>query len=108
MRRLAAEWPDEEIAKQVVSQLSWGHNVRLLQKVKDPAERIWYERQTFEQGWSRSALEMQVDSGLYRREGAAVTNFKRTLPHPDSDLAQQTLKDPYNFEFLTVAGPARE
>jgi predicted nuclease of restriction endonuclease-like (RecB) superfamily len=85
-----------------------GHNVLLIEKVKDPAERIWYARKAIEHGWSRSILDHQIDSGLHRRQGKAITNFERTLPPPESDLAQQTLKDPYNFDFLTLAEDAHE
>jgi predicted nuclease of restriction endonuclease-like (RecB) superfamily len=76
--------------------------------VKDPQERLWYVQQTIENGWSRTILEMQIESGLYRRQSAAVTNFHATLPAPQSDLAQQIIKDPYNFDFLTLATEARE
>ncbi len=108
MRGLAEAWPDEEIVKQVVSQIPWGHNVRLLQKVKNTDERLWYAKAAFEHGWSRNILEMQIDSGLYGRQGKAVTNFSRTLPAAESDLAQQTVKDPYNFDFLMLGDEAQE
>jgi predicted nuclease of restriction endonuclease-like (RecB) superfamily len=94
--------------QQLVAQIPWGHNVRLLDSVKDPAEREWYVRKTVEHGWSRAVLELQVESGLYRRQGKSATNFTRTLPPPQSDLAGQVLKDPYNFDFLTLADDARE
>lgn len=74
------------------------HNVLLIEKVKNPAERLWYAHQALEHGWSRAILDHQIDSGLYRRQGKAVTNFTRTLPPPQSDLAGQVLKDPYNFD----------
>jgi predicted nuclease of restriction endonuclease-like (RecB) superfamily len=80
----------------------------LLDKLKDPAERLWYAEQTVVQGWSRAVLTHQIDSDLYRRAGAAVTNFSVTLPAPDSDLVQQLLKDPYNFDFLTLGPDAHE
>ena len=108
MRSLAQTWPEEAIVKQLVSQLPWGHNIRLIQKVKDPIQREWYARACVDQGWSRNVLEMQVESGLYSRQGAAGSNFERTLPQPQSDLAQETLKDPYSFEFLTTADLAHE
>lgn len=108
MRAFAEAWPDEGIVQQLVAQLPWGHNVRLLDKVKDPDQRPWYARATIEHGWSRSALVLQIDSGLHERGGAAVTNFRCTLPQPDSDLAQQVVKDPYNFEFLAVSDDLQE
>jgi predicted nuclease of restriction endonuclease-like (RecB) superfamily len=88
--------------------LPWGHNVLLIEKVKDRAERIWYGQKAIEHGWSRSVLDHQIDSGLHRRQGKALTNFERTLPPLQSDLAQQTLKDPYCFDFLTLAEDAHE
>jgi predicted nuclease of restriction endonuclease-like (RecB) superfamily len=91
-----------------VAEIPWGHNALLIQKLKDPAERLWYARKTIEHGWSRSILDHQIDSGVYRRQGKAVTNFERTLPPAQSDLAQQVLKDPYNFDFLTLGEDARE
>jgi predicted nuclease of restriction endonuclease-like (RecB) superfamily len=108
MRALAEAWPDEAIVQQAVAQIPWSHNVRILDLVKQPQERLWYVQQTIENGWSRTILEMQIESGLYRRQGAAVTNFHATLPAPQSDLAQQIIKDPYNFDFLTLATEARE
>jgi predicted nuclease of restriction endonuclease-like (RecB) superfamily len=85
-------------------QLPWGHHVRILDNVKDPAEREWYIRQTIQNGWSRNVLVHQIGGDLYRRQGKALTNFSRTLPEPQSELAQQLIKDPYNFDFLTL-GP---
>jgi len=108
MRAFAEAWPDEAIVQQLVAQLPWGHNVRLLDKVQDPAERAWYVEQAIQNGWSRNILVMQIESGLYRRQGKAQTNFARTLPSLQSDLAQQLLKDPYNFDFLTLSREAHE
>jgi len=79
----------------------WWHQVVLLQRLKDPAQRAWYARAAVEGGWSRAVLLVQIDTRLHEREGAAITNFARTLPPARSDLAQQTLKDPYVFDFLT-------
>jgi len=108
MRALAIAWPDEQIVQQLVAQIPWGHNVRLLDMTKAQAEREWYIRKTIENGWSRSVLEHWIESGLYERQGKASTNFDRTLPAPQSDLARETLKDPYKFEFLTLAEEAAE
>jgi predicted nuclease of restriction endonuclease-like (RecB) superfamily len=108
MRALAEAWPDEAIVQQAVAQLPWGHNVRLLDHVKNREERLWYIRQAIEHGWSRNVLVIHIESGLYRRQGKAVTNFQATLPPPQSDLAQQLLKDPYNFDFLTLTTEAHE
>lgn len=108
MRDLARAWPEGSIGQQLVAQIPWGHNIRLLQKVKDHTEREWYARACIEHGWSRNVLEMQIETGLYLRRGGASSNFERTLPAPQSDLARETLKDPYNFEFLEVADDAHE
>ena len=108
MRLFAEAWPDETMMQQVAAQIPWGHNVRLLDRVPDAETRLWYVRQTIENGWSRSILEMQIQSKLHERQGKAVANFERTLPAPLSDLAQQLLKDPYNFDFLTLHDAAVE
>jgi predicted nuclease of restriction endonuclease-like (RecB) superfamily len=108
MRAFAEAYPDKQIVQQVVGQIPWGHNVRILDAVKDPTERLWYVRQTTAYGWSRAVLEMQIESGLYQRQGSAVTNFEKTLPKPQSDLAQQLLKDPYHFDFFTLGQEAQE
>lgn len=108
MRTFAEAWPDESIVQQAVAQLPWGHNVRLLDYVKDSQERLWYIEQAIRNGWSRNVLVIQIESGLYKRQGTATTNFPSTLPAPESDLAQQLLKDPYNFDFLTLAKEAQE
>ena len=108
MRALAEAWPEESIVQQAAAQLPWFHNCVLLDKVKTRPERLWYIQQAIQNGWSRNVLVMQIDSGLYRRQGKALTNFQATLPQPQSDLAQQLLKDPYNFDFLTLATEAQE
>ena len=108
MRRLAEFYPDEAIAQQVVAQIPWGHNMRILDKVKDHDQRLWYIQKTIQNGWSRNILEMQIETDLYHRQGKAISNFDQTLPALQSDLARQTLKDPYNFEFLGIAEDALE
>lgn len=101
--------PDDfAIVQQLVAQLPWGHNVILLDKVKDISARLWYMRRTIEHGWSRNVLALQIKSAAHARAGKAVHNFNRTLPPPQSDLAEQALKDPYIFDFLTLAEPFRE
>jgi predicted nuclease of restriction endonuclease-like (RecB) superfamily len=104
MRAFAEAYPDEEFVQQVVAQLPWGHQVRILDSVKDPDQREWYVRQASENGWSRNVLVHQIESKLFERQGHALTNFDRTLPRPQSDLAQELLKDPYHFDFLSL-GP---
>ena len=108
MKALAEAWPDAAIVQQLVALLPWGHHTVLLDRLKKPAEREWYLRTAIEYGWSRNVLALQIKSDLYKREGKALTNFSRALPPADSDLAQQILKDPYNFDFLTVSKRAHE
>ncbi len=108
--RIRSFYVEYQIVPQAVGQfedlpifkIPWGHNVVLIEKVKDLKIRLWYAQKTIENGWSRSVLEMWIKSDLYRRDGKAITNFKRTLPMPQSDMAQQSLKDPYIFDFLTL------
>jgi predicted nuclease of restriction endonuclease-like (RecB) superfamily len=108
MRKFAEAWPDEQFVQQLVAQLPWGHNVRILDHLKTREEREWYIRKALEHGWSRDILEMQIESRLYLRQGKAISNFDITLPPLLSDLAQQTLKDPYIFDFLSVGDEAHE
>jgi predicted nuclease of restriction endonuclease-like (RecB) superfamily len=108
MKAFADAWPDELIVQQAAAQLPWFHNCILLDKVKDPAERRWYIQAAIENGWSRNMLVAHIESKLFHRQGKSITNFERTLPSPQSDLAQQLLKDPYNFDFLTLSQDAHE
>jgi predicted nuclease of restriction endonuclease-like (RecB) superfamily len=91
-----------------IFRIPWGHNVIILTKIKDEARRLWYVEQTLVNGWSRDSLEDCIKSNLVKRQGQAVTNFVEKLPAPQSRLAQETLKDPYNFEFLSLAHGYRE
>jgi predicted nuclease of restriction endonuclease-like (RecB) superfamily len=108
MRAFADAWPEESIVQQLVAQIPWGHCVRLLDYVKNRSEREWYIRKTIENGRSRNVLVHWIESDLYERQGKAPTNFDKTLPPPQSDLARETLKDPYKFEFLSLAADAEE
>jgi predicted nuclease of restriction endonuclease-like (RecB) superfamily len=91
-----------------IFQVPWAHNVLLLEKVKDPDARAWYMQKTIEHAWSRNILAFHIDQGDYERKGQAVSNYHTTLPSPQSDLAQELLKDPYIFDFLGIADTARE
>jgi predicted nuclease of restriction endonuclease-like (RecB) superfamily len=91
-----------------MASLPWGHNLLLLHKLAKPADRIWYAGKAVEHGWSRNVLALQIEAGLHRRQGKAVTNFKTTLPPAQSDLAQGITKDPYLFDFLTLRDDANE
>lgn len=108
MRSFAAAYPDAEMVKQLVSQLPWGHVIRLLQRIKDAETRHWYVKASLEHGWSRNILEMQIDARAHERSGKAITNFSVTLPPAESDMAAQVFKDPYLFDFLGTADPRRE
>lgn len=108
MQQFAETWPDPQIVQQLVAQIPWGHNIALMQLLKDPAQRQWYARAAIQHGWSRNVLIHQIESRLIDRQGQASTNFDRTLPAPQSELAQQLLKDPYNFDFLSLHDAALE
>jgi predicted nuclease of restriction endonuclease-like (RecB) superfamily len=98
----------EEKTRQFFSQIPWGHHVVILKKVKKLNEAIFYIRETITNNWSRAVLQIQIESNLFARQGKAVTNFAVTLPKPQSDLAIQLLKDPYNFNFLTLEKDVQE
>lgn len=108
MRAFAAAWPDREIVQEVLAQITWTHNIALLEKVDDESARLWYAARAREAGWSRNVLAFQIESKAHQREGSAITNFDRTLPPVDSDLATQAFKDPYLFDFLGTAEPRTE
>ena len=102
MAKFAAEYPDREFVQQVVAQIPWGHNIVLLDKISNITERKWYIEKTRENGWSRNVLIHQIESGLYERQATAekISNFETRLPAPQSELAVQTMKDPYIFDFI--------
>lgn len=110
MRQFAQLYPDLLITPQAVAQLPWGHISLLISSVKDTGRREWYAQQTIKNGWSRSVLEMQIESELYERQGSnkKLSNYHQNLPAVQSDLANEILKDPYDFDFLTVGGRASE
>ena len=107
MRKFAETYADINLAA-AAAKLPWGHNMVLLDSLENNDQRLWYIQQTIENGWSRSVLDSWIKSNLYHRQGKAITNFQKTLVSPFSDLAQQTLKDPYNFGFLTLTKDANE
>jgi len=88
--------------------LPWGHHAELMAKVKEPSTRQWYMRAAVEHGWSRSILVMQIESAAHQRQGITTSNFAQRLPAPESELVQQTLKDPYIFDFLTLTDDFHE
>lgn len=91
-----------------IFEIPWGHNILIIQKSKNIKEIQFYINQTIKNNWSRSVLEYQIESNLYSRQGNAITNFKETLPEIQGELAKELLKDPYNFEFLTLSAQAKE
>lgn len=108
MRRFAQCWPNFDLVQQVVAQIPWRTNRMLLDKLDSTESRLWYARQTIENGWSSAILELQIQSGLMERTGQSVNNFPIALPPADSDLANQVFKDPYLFDFLGTDMPRRE
>ncbi|MCU0419830.1 MAG: PDDEXK nuclease domain-containing protein [Cyclobacteriaceae bacterium] len=97
-----------EIVQVPLAQLTWYHHTTLLDKVKEPEVRVFYIQKAVENGWTRDMLVNQIESGLYKRQGALIHNFKQTLPDYQTDLAQQLFKDPYQFDFLMLGAAARE
>ena len=108
MRAFAEAWPEESIVQAVLAQITWYHNLAILEKLATSEDRLWYARATVQHGWSRNVLVHQIEARRRHRQGKAVTNFDRTLPSPESDLAQDITKDPYNFDFLTLGDDAHE
>lgn len=108
MRAFAEAWPDSEFVQGVLAQLPWYHQLALLDKLPDAESRRWYAAKAIEHNWSRNVLVMQIESGLLERQGKAVTNFEARLPKAQSDLARESLKDPYRFDFLNLGEEAQE
>jgi predicted nuclease of restriction endonuclease-like (RecB) superfamily len=108
MRAFAEAWPDAEFVQQAAALLPWGHNLVLLDKLPGPQTRRWYAAKAIEHNWSRNILTMQIETRLLERSGKAVTNFEASLPKPQSDLARESLKDPYRFDFLGLSDEAQE
>ncbi len=108
MPAFAAAWPEKAIVQEALAQITWYHNITLLDKLKTVKERLWYAQKTIENGWSRNVLVLQIEQQLYRRQGKAINNFSITLPPEQSDMAEQIFKDPYLFDFVGTANPRRE
>ena len=102
---------DNSIVAQAVRQLfqiPWGHNIVIIQKYKDTKKALFYVNKTVENGWSRAVLVHQIESNLYERQGKSINNFALTLPEAQSDLAKELIKDPYNFDFLSLGEKYKE
>jgi predicted nuclease of restriction endonuclease-like (RecB) superfamily len=108
MRAFAEAWPDADFGQQPVGQLPWGHNLALLTKLKDRDSRLAYAAAALEHGWSRAVLTHHIEARTVERQGRALTNFAERLPKPQSDLARESLKDPYRFDFLGIGDDASE
>ncbi len=108
MLAFAKAWPNKEILPQLVAKLPWGHNRLLLDKLKSTSEREWYAKASIENGWSRNVLLHHLETNAIVRFGSAITNFNKTLPAPQSELAQQLIKDPYILDFMTLEADAKE
>ena len=108
MRTFAEAWPDTEFVQEALAQLPWYHQLALLDKLKTTDERRWYAQKAIDNNWSRNVLVMQIETRLRERQGKAVTNFEQQLPKPQSDLARESLKDPYRFDFLGLTDEAQE
>ncbi|ARU59589.1 hypothetical protein OLMES_5610 [Oleiphilus messinensis] len=108
MRTFADAWPNLEFVQEVLAQLPWYHQIALLDKLKTADERSWYAQKAIDHNWSRNVLVMQIETRLLERQGSAVTNFEQRLPKPDSDLARESIKDPYRFDFLGLTDEAQE
>jgi len=110
MRKYAQEYPDFEFVQTVSAQITWSHNVLLLDKIGDAKERKWYMVKCAENGWSLNVLRHQLETRLYERQAIAekTTNFNNTLPSPQSELAEETLKDPYIFDFIALTENLKE
>lgn len=108
MRKFADSCPDFEIVQRVVAQIPWRTNISLMDKLKDEESRIWYAYKVIENGWSKTILDLQIESRLMERSGRSVNNFSEALPPADSDMVNQVFKDPYLFDFLGTDMPRRE
>ena len=108
MRAFCAAWPDRAIVQGPLAQITWYHNIALLEKVPSKADRLWYARASIQHGWSQSILVVQIQGRAHLRNGKVVSNFKSTLPPAQSDMAAHVFKDPYLFDFLGTADPRRE
>ncbi len=108
MRKFSEAWPDRAIVQASLAQITWYHNLALIEKLKARDKRLWYAAKTVENGWSRNILALQIENNLHKRQGKAVHNFAAALPPADSDMAAQIFKDPYLFDFIGTADPRRE
>ncbi|MFT6106775.1 MAG: putative nuclease of restriction endonuclease-like (RecB) superfamily [Rickettsiales bacterium] len=108
MRRFAQEYENSQFVQEVLAQLTWYHHITLLEKIPDQEIRIFYIENAIKYGWSRNVMVMQIETELHKRQSKAISNFDQKLELSQSDLANQTLKDPYIFDFLSIGKEAKE
>lgn len=110
MTKFAAKNPNKQFVQEVLAQITWYHNITLMDKVKDADVTLWYAKKTIENGWSRNVLVHQIETQLYERQVLAekISNFENRLPSPQSELAEQTMKDPYIFDFIPFSEDMKE
>jgi len=108
MRAFSVAWPEREIVQEILAQITWYHNITLMEKLTGSEKRLWYAHEIIKNGWSRNVLALKIEAGLHERQGKAITNFRKILPLVDSDMATQVFKDPYLFDFLGTADLRRE
>ncbi|AWK03526.1 DUF1016 domain-containing protein [Flavobacterium crocinum] len=97
-----------EFVPQVVAQIPWGHNRLIISKIKEVEQAVFYCKAILENGWSRDNLELAIKNSYYETKGKSITNFKQTLPELQSKLAEETLKNPYNFDFMGLENDVHE
>ena len=108
MKLFAEAYPHFEIGQQAVDQITRSHNILLLTKVKDPEQRLRYAQKAIENGRSRNVMVIHIERKLFEASSKWLSNFSKTLPKPNSDIAHSILKDPYNFDFLGLTQAAKE
>jgi predicted nuclease of restriction endonuclease-like (RecB) superfamily len=108
MKKLASCWTDFAILQRTVAKIPWRSNISLIDKLDDEQTRLWYAQKLLENGWSRDVLDMMIASRLIERQGKAISNFEKTFPSPNSDMARDVFKDPYIFDYIGTAAMRRE
>lgn len=108
MKKFYLEYKDDELVQQLVAQVPWGHNIVLMEKIKDKEIRKIYAEAILKNGWGRDMLSIQINNGYHLRIGASNNNFENTLPALDSDLVNYTIKDPYIFDFISLKNEYKE
>jgi predicted nuclease of restriction endonuclease-like (RecB) superfamily len=108
MRAFAEAWPERSMVQETLAQITWYHNIALIEQIKDPQTRLWYAARVRENGWSHNILRLQIEKQAHVRQGKALSNFPTALPPAESDMAAQVFKDPYLFDFLGTADSRRE